>query len=65
MTGKEIKRIRLRLGLTQKKFAPLIGLKSYHWLSKLENGKAQISGHTEIICKHLRESLVDKVDDKH
>ncbi len=56
LTPKEIRSFRMLSGMSQGKFAKELGLKSYGWISAIENGKVKISARTE---KQIRE-LMDK-----
>lgn len=50
MTPSELKRIRLSMGLSQERFATLIGRSPYGPnISKIENGHAKVPTPTEII----------------
>lgn len=43
MSPRQIRKLRTRLGFTQAELARCLGLHSYEWISKLENGKGKIS----------------------
>jgi transcriptional regulator with XRE-family HTH domain len=57
MHGKEIKQLRKRLKLTQKRFAKLVGFSSYNWLSAVENNKVPVSKRLRVICREIRRNL--------
>lgn len=52
MTGAELREIRQKLGLSQHKFAPHLGL---HWntLARFERGEINISGSVAILARLL------------
>lgn len=51
MTGAELKRIRKGLGLSQARFATLLGFKSYHRISMLENSKETVTKTVERLAR--------------
>lgn len=52
MTGEELREIRQKLGVSQHKFAPQLGL---HWntLARFERGEINISGPVAILARLL------------
>jgi len=62
MTGKEIKELRQKLGLTQEEMAKLLGV-GYTTINRWENGKVQPRGQALKILEKLKE-LVDEVESR-
>lgn len=58
MTGSELRHIRKQLGLSQHKFAPLLGI---HWntLARFERGEVNISEPVAILAR-LRLELAER-----
>ena len=54
MTGKEIKELRKKLGLTQEEFAKLLGV-GYTTVNRWENGKSEPRGQALITIKKFKE----------
>jgi transcriptional regulator with XRE-family HTH domain len=52
VTGKELRAIRLRLGLSQRTFAPRVGLQP-NSLARLERGERQVSETLAILAQLL------------
>ncbi len=55
MTGKELRRIREKMGLTQVEFAREFGYKRKATISEFENGKKPIPASLE---KHVRRAVL-------
>jgi transcriptional regulator with XRE-family HTH domain len=53
LTGRELKRIRLGLGLTQTDMARQIGVADGNSVSRLERGDRAISATLAILARHL------------
>ncbi len=58
MTGKELKKIRLSIGMTQQEFGEELGFKNPQvQISQFENGKRQISRRLEVTIKMWEELM--------
>jgi transcriptional regulator with XRE-family HTH domain len=53
LTGKELKRIRLQLGLTQEGMARVVGASDGNAISRYERGDRRISRSMAILARHL------------
>jgi transcriptional regulator with XRE-family HTH domain len=53
LTGKELKRIRLRLGLTQEGMAKVIGVADGTVISRYERGSRKVSPMLATFARHL------------
>ncbi len=53
LTGKELKRIRLQLGLTQEGIAKMVGVADGTVISRYERGSRKVSPMLAIIASHL------------
>lgn len=60
MTGNHVKRLREKMGLTQKEFCKVVGLRSYYRLSAIENGRAKLSGPLKKVCEMLEKNALTK-----
>jgi len=52
MTGRELRAIRAKFGLTQREFSPLVGI-TQNALARLERGERKISETLSILAKLL------------
>lgn len=54
MTPNQLKKLRIKLGLTQEQFGTALGYSTPKIrVSELENGKTPITKQVEIICKYI------------
>jgi transcriptional regulator with XRE-family HTH domain len=53
LTGKELRRIRLQLGLTQEGMAKMVGVADGTVISRYERGSRKVSPMLAIIARHL------------
>jgi transcriptional regulator with XRE-family HTH domain len=53
LSGKELKRIRLQLGLTQDEMAKMVGLSAGRVISRYERGDRQVTPMLAILARHL------------
>jgi len=53
LTGKELKRIRLQLGLTQEDMAKMVGLSAGRVVSRYERGDRRVTPMLAILARHL------------
>jgi transcriptional regulator with XRE-family HTH domain len=53
LTGKELKRIRLQLGLTQEAMARMVGASDGNAMSRYERGDTRISRSMALLARHL------------
>ena len=53
LTGKELKRIRLQLGLTQEDMAKMVGLSAGRVISACERGTRKVTPMLAILARHL------------
>jgi transcriptional regulator with XRE-family HTH domain len=53
LTGKELRRIRLQLGLTQEDMAKMVGLSAGRVVSRYERGDRRVTPMLAILARHL------------
>lgn len=60
MSKDQIKALRLRLGLTQDKFAALIGLEGRSMVCRLERGSRKPTGTMTVLLKRIESETLSK-----
>jgi len=53
LTGKELRRIRLQLGLTQEEMAKIVGLSAGRVISRYEVGVRKVTPMLAVFARHL------------